>query len=59
MTTRQMRAPSIFDKIWGNFPISPKIGGRGDESDHGILKLHHKPTVRNILTNRPFAGSEI
>jgi len=42
-TSRRMRAWSIFGEIWGNFPISPKIGGRGDESKHGILKLHHTP----------------
>ena len=30
-------------KNWGNFPISPKIGGQGKESNHEILKLHHAP----------------
>ena len=24
-------------KIWGNFPISPKMGGQGEESNHRIL----------------------
>ena len=33
--------------------------GRGEESSHETSKLHHAPTVRNILTSRPFAGSEI
>ena len=28
-------------KIWGNSPISPKIGGRGNEFNHGILRSHH------------------
>jgi len=27
----------IFNKIWGNFPISPKTRQRGEESNHGIL----------------------
>ena len=46
----------------GQFP-HPEYRGtrRGDESNHGILKLHHTPTHHNIglPTSRPFAGSEI
>jgi len=34
---------TFYGKIWGNFPISPKTGGRGDESNHVILKLRHTP----------------
>jgi len=40
----QIEHLQIFGEIWGNFPISPKIGGRGEESNHGILKLHHTPS---------------
>ena len=47
-TSRRMKAQSIFGEIWGNFPISPKIGGRGDESKHGILKLHHTPNTHTF-----------
>ena len=35
----------IFGKIQGNFPISPKIGGRREESNYGVIKLHHTPNV--------------
>jgi len=28
-------------QIFSNFHISPKIRGRGEESNRGILKLHH------------------
>jgi len=46
----------------GQFPHLPEYRGtrRGDESNHGILKLHHTPTHHNIglPTSRPFAGSE-
>ena len=27
----------FLGKIWGNFPISPKMVGQGEESNHGIL----------------------
>ena len=27
----------------GNFPISSKIGGRADESNHGILNIYYTP----------------
>jgi len=37
---------NFFGEIWGNFPISPKTGGRGDDTNHRILKPHHTPTVR-------------
>jgi len=42
---------------FGNFPISPNIGGRGEESNNGITA--NPPTVHSILTSHPFAGSEI
>jgi len=29
--------------FWGNFPISPKIGGRGKESNNRILRVNHTP----------------
>ena len=32
-------------QIFGNFPISQKIGGRLEESNYGIIKLHHTPNV--------------
>jgi len=60
MRTHQIRALSnFFCKIWGNFHISPKIGGRGKESNKRILKLQNTPSVCNIVTGCPFAGSEI
>ena len=47
----------------GQFPHLPEYRGtrRGNESNRGILKLHHTPTHHNIglPTSRPFAGSEI
>jgi len=30
-----------FSAKLGKFPHFPKIGGRGEESNHGMLKLHH------------------
>jgi len=51
-TSRQMRA--LSNSFWRN------LGQRGDESNHGILQLHHTPpTHRNIPTGCPFAGFEI
>ena len=38
-TTRQMRAPSNFLAKFGEFSHFPKTGGRGEESNRGILKL--------------------
>jgi len=40
------------------FLYLPEMWGRGEESNHRILKLHHTPTVCNILTSSPFADSE-
>jgi len=59
-----MRTPSHFwVKNWGNFPFSPKIGGRNDESKQEILKLHYTIQYSQLLVkylpHSPFAGSEI
>jgi len=40
---------------FGNFPISPKIGGRGEESNNGVTP---NPQLF-IAYSRPFAGSDI
>ena len=50
MTTRQI----VLAK-YGNFPISPKIGGRGEESNNGVTT---NPQLF-IAYSRPFAGSGI
>ena len=50
MTTRQI----VLAK-YGNFPISPKIGGRGQESNNGVTT---NPQLF-IAYSRPFAGSGI
>jgi len=34
---------TFLGKIWVNFPFSPVIGGRGNESKHRVLKLRHTP----------------
>ena len=62
--SRRMRTPSHFwVKNWGNFPFSPKIGGRNDESKQEILKLHYTIQYSQLLVkylpHSPFAGSEI
>ena len=62
--SRRMRTPSHFwVKNWGNFPFSPKIGGRNDESKQEILKLHYTIQYSQLLVkylpHSPFASSEI
>jgi len=54
--SRRMRGTVKFLVKFGKIFPYP---GRGEESSHETSKLHHAPTVRNILTSRPFAGSEI
>jgi len=66
-----LRHHQIFAKICGNFPISPKIGGAGKESNHGILKLHHtlncskhthEPSIRwfrNLKANKKRKNKDI
>ena len=46
----------IFGKSWGNFSISQKIRGRGDESNHGILTIHHTPNS-SLHTHELVLGS--
>jgi len=56
-TNRRIRASSDFWRNLAQFPHLPE----GEESNHGIVKLHHtpSPTRRNVPTSCPFAGSEI
>jgi len=61
MLSPKCRAISLFQKShvepFGCGAI-PKIGGRGNESNHGILNYTIPPTVHKIPTSHPFAGSE-
>jgi len=44
MTACQLKAPSNFLAQFGAISLSvEEIGGRGEISNHGILKLHHTP----------------
>jgi len=42
----------------GKFLYLPEMWGRGEESNHRILKLHHDRTVCNILTSSLLADTE-
>jgi len=50
----------IFGKIWGQFPHLHKNRGTKRRIQSWDIKNYiMPPTVRSILTSRPFAGSEI